>query len=106
MMEAFGIDTGGASEFIMLNSASRYVAIGIGMIVGIWVFKTYHSILIVLLIRLSMDVLDLVSGCGNSRFYRGGTVYYYVHRAQPLCDLHTEEVQRIDMYSAFAHCVP
>ena len=62
MMEAFGIDTGGASEFIMLNSASRYMAIGIGMIVGIWVFRTYHSILTVLLVRLSMDLLDLVSG--------------------------------------------
>jgi len=62
MMEAFGIDTGGASEFIMLNSASRYVAIAIGMIVGIWVFKTFHSILTALIIRLTMDLLDLYSG--------------------------------------------
>ena len=62
MMEAFGIDTGGASEFIMLNSAARYVAIAVGMVVGIWVFRTYHSILLALLVRLSMDLLDLVSG--------------------------------------------
>ena len=62
MMEAFGIDTGGASDFIMLNSASRYVAIAIGMIVGIWIFKTYHSILTALVVRLSMDILDLYSG--------------------------------------------
>ncbi|MEO1054010.1 MAG: hypothetical protein AAFX87_25455 [Bacteroidota bacterium] len=62
MMEAFGIDTGGASQFIMLNSAARYVAIAVGMIVGIWVFRTYHAIITALLIRLTMDLLDLYSG--------------------------------------------
>ncbi|WP_462252497.1 hypothetical protein [Ekhidna sp.] len=62
MMVAFGIDTGGASDFIMLNSASRYVAIGVGMIIGIWIFRTYSSILTVLIIRFVMDVLDLYSG--------------------------------------------
>lgn len=62
MMEAFGIDTGGASEFIMLNSAARYVAISLGMIMGIWVFRTYESILLALLIRLCMDLLDLAAG--------------------------------------------
>lgn len=62
MMEAFGIDTGGASDFIMLNSAGRYIAIAIAMLVGIWVFRTYHSILTALIARLSMDVLDLVAG--------------------------------------------
>jgi len=62
MMEAFRIDTGGASTFIMLNSASRYVAIALGMVLGIWVFKTYSSILTALLIRFVMDALDLHSG--------------------------------------------
>ena len=62
MMESFGIDTGGATEFIMLNSASRYVAVALGMALGIWVFRTFHSMLLALLVRLSMDVLDLYSG--------------------------------------------
>ena len=62
MMESFGIETGGASEFIMLNSAARYVSIAIGMILGIWIFRTFHSILLALLIRLSMDILDLYAG--------------------------------------------
>ena len=61
-MESFGIETGGASEFIMLNSAARYVSIAIGMILGIWIFRTFHSILLALLIRLSMDILDLYAG--------------------------------------------
>lgn len=62
MMESFGIDTGGATEFIMLNSASRYVAIALGMVLGIWIFRTFHSMLLALLVRLSMDILDLYSG--------------------------------------------
>ena len=65
MMEAFKVDTGGASEFIMLNSAARYVAIAVAMVVGIWVFRTYHSILLALLVRLVMDVLDLVAGLSS-----------------------------------------
>ena len=62
MMESFQIDTGGATEFIMLNSASRYVAIALGMVLGIWVFRTFHAMLLALLVRLSMDMLDLYSG--------------------------------------------
>ena len=62
MMTSFGIDTGGATPFILLNSASRYVAIALGMVVGIWIFRTFHSILTVLIIRLAMDLLDLYSG--------------------------------------------
>lgn len=62
MMEAFGVDVGKPTEFIMLNSASRYLAIGVGMILGIWVFRTFHSILTALLIRLAMDLGDLYSG--------------------------------------------
>jgi len=62
MMEAFGVDAGGASPFIMLNSAARYLAIGAGMVLGIWVFRTYASILTALGTRLVMDVLDLVAG--------------------------------------------
>lgn len=62
MMEAFGIDTGGASDFIMLNSAGRYLALALVLIVGIWVFKTFHSILTALLGRLAMDILDLLAG--------------------------------------------
>lgn len=62
MMDAFGVDIGEPAEFIMLNSAARYVAIGVGMLTGIWVFRTYHSIMTALLIRLAMDVGDLYSG--------------------------------------------
>ena len=62
MMQAFGIDTGGASDFIMLNSAGRYVALAIAMILGIWIFRTFSSLLLALLGRLSMDVLDLIAG--------------------------------------------
>ena len=62
MMEAFGVDTGGASPFIMLNSAGRYVSIAVAMVLGIWVFSTFHSILLALLVRLTMDVLDLGIG--------------------------------------------
>jgi|GEM_PF-1545263 len=68
MMENFGMDTGGASSFIMLNSAARYIAISVGMILGIWVFKTYHSILLALLIRLTMDVFDLIAGLQSGVF--------------------------------------
>ncbi|NEQ55608.1 MAG: hypothetical protein F6K11_36770 [Leptolyngbya sp. SIO3F4] len=62
MMEAFGVDTGGASPFIMLNSAGRYVSIAVAMVLGIWVFSTFHSILLALIVRLTMDVLDLGIG--------------------------------------------
>lgn len=62
MMAAFGVDTGGASDFIMLNSAARYLAIAVCMVLGIWVFRTYAAILTALATRLSMDVLDLVAG--------------------------------------------
>ena len=62
MMQAFGIDTGGASDFIMLNSAGRFMALGVAMILGIWVFRTFSSILTVLAARLSMDILDLFAG--------------------------------------------
>ena len=62
MMIAFGIDTGGASDFIMLNSAARYVAIAIGMVIGIWVFRTFESILTALIIRQVMDILDVYAG--------------------------------------------
>jgi len=62
MMEAFQVDTGGASEFVMLNSAARYFAIAVAMILGIWVFGTYQSILTALLTRFTMDMLDLYAG--------------------------------------------
>jgi len=62
MMETFNIDTGGASDFIMLNSAGRYLALAIAMIFGIWIFRTYNSILTALLARLTMDILDLYAG--------------------------------------------
>ena len=62
MMTAFNVDTGGASSFIMLNSAARYVAIAVGMILGIWVFVTYTSIMTALATRLTMDLIDLYAG--------------------------------------------
>jgi len=62
MMAAFGVDTGGASDFIMLNSAARYVAIATAMVLGIWVFRTFASILTAMCTRLVMDLLDLVAG--------------------------------------------
>ncbi|MGD1893153.1 MAG: hypothetical protein ACFB15_21520 [Cyclobacteriaceae bacterium] len=62
MMAIFGIDTGGSTAFILLNSASRYVAIAVGMVVGVWIFRTFYSILTALIVRLTMDILDLYSG--------------------------------------------
>ncbi len=62
LFDAFGIDTNNASEFVLLNSAARYVAIAVGMVVGIWLFRTFEAILTALLVRLSMDLLDLYSG--------------------------------------------
>ncbi|WP_131802802.1 hypothetical protein [Cognatiyoonia sediminum] len=46
----------------MLNSAARYVAIGVAMVLGIWVFTTFGSIITALCTRLTMDLLDLFSG--------------------------------------------
>lgn len=62
MMDAFGVDTGGASAFIMLNSAARYIAISVAMILGIWVFRTLASIITALVTRFVMDILDLLAG--------------------------------------------
>ncbi len=62
MMQAFGIDTGGATDFIMLNSAGRYFALAVAMLLGIWIFRTYYSILMALVARLVMDILDLIAG--------------------------------------------
>ena len=62
MMTSFGIDTGGATDFILLNSASRYVAIAVAMVLGIWVFRTFQTIMMALIVRLTMDALDLYSG--------------------------------------------
>ena len=62
MMKAFGVDIGDPSPFIMLNSAARYVAIASGMIVGIWMFRTFSSIMTALIVRLTMDILDLYAG--------------------------------------------
>ncbi len=62
MMQAFGINTGGASDFIMLNSAGRYIALAAAMIAGIWIFRTFSSILTALFARFVMDILDLIAG--------------------------------------------
>lgn len=62
MMEAFGIDTGGASDFILLNSAGRYIALAVALILGVWVFRTYHSTLTALLARFTMDLMDVWAG--------------------------------------------
>ena len=62
MMQAFGIDTGGASDFIMLNSAGRYLALAAAMILGIWIYRSYYSILTALLARFVMDIFDLIAG--------------------------------------------
>ncbi|MEO0473817.1 MAG: hypothetical protein AAF206_29675 [Bacteroidota bacterium] len=62
MMDAFGIETGSVTDFILLNSAGRYIALGAAMVLGIWVFRSYFSILTALLARLTMDVMDLAAG--------------------------------------------
>ena len=62
MMEAFNIDTGGASDFIMLNSAGRYAAVATAMLIGIWILRTFSAMLTALLARLVMDILDLYAG--------------------------------------------
>ncbi|MEM9215146.1 MAG: hypothetical protein AAGD25_12465 [Cyanobacteria bacterium P01_F01_bin.150] len=65
MMNAFGVDIGTPSRFIMLNSAARYVAIAIAMVVGIWIFGTFSSIMTALIVRLTMDILDLYAGLAS-----------------------------------------
>lgn len=62
MMEAFGIETGGTSEFILLNSAGRYLALAVTMVLGIWVFRTFSTTLTALVARFSMDIVDLWAG--------------------------------------------
>jgi len=62
MLEAFGVATGSASEFVLLNSGARYVAIAVGMVVGIWWLRSFGSILTALLVRLAMDLLDIYAG--------------------------------------------
>lgn len=64
-MNAFGVDIGTPSRFIMLNSAARYVAIAIAMVVGIWIFGTFSSIMTALIVRLTMDILDLYAGLAS-----------------------------------------
>ncbi len=59
--ETFGIPTV-AEPFILQTSASRYLGIAVGMILGIWVFRTPKSILTALLARLMMDIFDTVAG--------------------------------------------
>ena len=46
----------------MLNSAGCYIAIAVAMVVGIWMLRSFNSILTALLARLGMDILDLVVG--------------------------------------------
>lgn len=62
MMNAFGVDIGEPSLFIMLNSAARYVAIAVAMVLGIWIYRTFSSIMTALIVRLTMDSLDLYAG--------------------------------------------
>ena len=62
MFQAFKVDIGSPAEFIMINSAARYFAIGIGMALGIFVFRTFSSILTALAVRFTMDILDLYAG--------------------------------------------
>ncbi|MEO0881727.1 MAG: hypothetical protein AAFY34_03245 [Pseudomonadota bacterium] len=62
MMSTFGVDIGAPTAFIMLNSAGRYVALAAAMLVGIWIFRTYASIMTALIARLVMDALDLYAG--------------------------------------------
>ncbi len=62
MMAAFGVETGVASDFIMLNSAARYVALAVAMVLGIWVFRTAAAIVTALGARLAMDLFDLAAG--------------------------------------------
>lgn len=59
--EAFGIPTQ-AEPFILQTSASRYLGIAVGMVVGIWILRTPKSILTALLARLTMDIFDTIAG--------------------------------------------
>lgn len=74
MMEAFGIDTGGASAFVLLNSAGRYLALAGGMILGIWMLRTFSAILTALVARLSMDILDLWAGIQTGIIFDAGGI--------------------------------
>lgn len=74
MMETFGIETGGASEFILLNSAGRYLALATAMILGIWMLRTFSAILTALVARLSMDMLDLWAGIQTGIIFDAGGI--------------------------------
>lgn len=74
MMVAFGVEIGTPAEFIMLNSAGRYVALASAMLAGIWIFRTYASIMTALLARLVMDLLDLYAGLATGLIAGGSGV--------------------------------
>ncbi len=49
-------------QFILQNSAARYLGIAAALVVGIFVFRTRGSIVTALAARGVMDILDLVAG--------------------------------------------
>lgn len=51
-----------ADNFVVKNSAARYLGIAAAMIVGIWLIGTPEAIFTALIARLVMDILDLVAG--------------------------------------------
>ena len=49
-------------QFILKNSAARYLGIAIALLIGIWLLRSPEAALTALIARLLMDVLDLVAG--------------------------------------------
>lgn len=65
MFKSFGMEfevNTPVDEFILKNSAARYLGIGAALLVGVWLIGTPSAIFTALIARLVMDILDLVSG--------------------------------------------
>ena len=65
MFKQFQIDfqqTSAANEFVIKNSAARYLGIALALVIGIWLLSTPEAAFTALAARLLMDVLDWVAG--------------------------------------------
>ena len=65
MFKQFQIDfqqTSAADEFVIKNSAARYLGIALALVIGIWLLSTPEAAFTALAARLLMDVLDWVAG--------------------------------------------
>jgi len=65
MFKAFQIEfdvKNGVDEFIIKNSAARYLGIATALIVGVWLIGTPETAFVALMARLVMDIGDWIAG--------------------------------------------